>query len=138
MNRSSRATVADDAALGQGNVVAREPRRQDNSVVRQWLREAIDESGWKHEALASVMGLPDKFYLSKLLSGEKPLQVWHLTNLPDDIEVGFAKRWIESLGPMVIARLSEAEARQQFAAGFFSLMCGAFQSRAPMAKAGLK
>lgn len=102
---------------------------RDNSIVRtrEALRAAIDESGWKHEAIAAAMsdasGLTiDAPYLSKLLSGEKPIAAKHIEALPDEVEQLYSKHYAESFGHVVVPRLSEEEARRHLAIGLFGML----------------
>lgn len=151
MTRPARATVGDRALPAQGSSRVHVRRDEDTlCVLRTWLAHAIDDANrelalvgheqWTRDAIAAEMGLPDGQYVSKLLTGEKQLQAWHFLALPDDIERCFFKRWIESLGLVVVPRLDDREARLQFAAGLFSLLCGAgmLPTKADrLAKAGL-
>jgi len=126
-------------ATGQGVVPVRTPAgaREDTSVVpeiRELLRQAIDATRWKHDALAEVMGLCDRFYLSKMLSGEKAITAAHLKALPDDVEAKFAELYAESFGLIVVAPACGEDAARQFVAGLFGLL--APQKR--MAKAALR
>ena len=50
-----------------------------------FLRAAIDESTWKHAAIAAALEVEPK-YFSRMLSGEKPWSLRHLSALPDDVE----------------------------------------------------
>lgn len=87
------------------------------SLMLQFLREAIDESGWKHAALAVQMNLPNAAYLSRMLSGEKPWTLVHLLALPDKIEKRFAKKWYEHRGGVTVPKLRGQRAALMFAAG---------------------
>jgi hypothetical protein len=103
---------------------------EDKSVVpelRHLLRDAIDESSWrgKHEALAVAMRLPDRFYLSKMLNGTKPIGTKHLKALPDDVEVIFAKKYAETFGLIVVAPTHGADAARAFVTGLFGLLAPA-------------
>ncbi len=133
--------VTRSAASCQDQLVARVIGREDNPVVpeiRDLLRAAIDESGWKHDALWDVLGLPDKFYLSKMLSGEKPIGVKHLQALPDDIEAIFAEKYAETFGLIVVRPLGGPEAIKAFVGGLVGVLAPRLPVRASaMAKATL-
>jgi|ERR1043166_1439024 hypothetical protein len=104
--------------------------REDNDVVlfRSLLRDAIERSGWKHEAVAAAMseksGLRiDGPYLSKLLAGEKTLTARHICSLPDDIEARFEGLRAESFGAIVVTPpASGAEAVHHLVAGLVGLL----------------
>ncbi|HZR25492.1 MAG TPA: hypothetical protein VFA59_17990 [Vicinamibacterales bacterium] len=129
MNASSQrhATVAGDSS--KGKVVGRGTAQQDQELsdLRADLRDAIDESRWKHDALAEAMSLAcgnriDGPYLSKLLSGEKSLSAAHLSALPDDIETIFHRKRAERFGHLVVKPLSGLDAQKAFVAGLIGIM----------------
>jgi hypothetical protein len=98
------------------------------------LRQAIADTGWKHEALAEALAI-DKAYLSRLLSGEKPFRVEHLVSLPDDLEARFATLRAESCGLIVVAPVDEATACRHLVSGLIGVLSARPALR--MAKAGL-
>lgn len=112
---------------GKGNPGVRRARDEDNDValVRRWLREAIDESGWKHEAVAKAMREKSGLaitgpYLSKLLavSGErKTVTAAHICALPDVIEAIYARKYAEHFGLLVVAPVDEVTARRHLVSG---------------------
>jgi hypothetical protein len=105
---------------------------QDNDGVRDLrdlLRAAIDETDWKHEALAIQMGL-DRHYLSKMLSGDKPISAKHLRALPDDVEAVFARLYAEQFGLIVVAPLTGVEAERAFVAGLMGVLRGRLPEKA--------
>ena len=125
------------AAACQVNTGSRDDEPQGNSLslIRDLLRAAIEESGWKHEALAAAMELPNAAYLSRMLSGEKPIGSTHLLALPDDIETIFARLYAESFGLLVVPQVSDHEdAARKLAAGLIGLLA---PQRARMARASL-
>jgi hypothetical protein len=129
------------SAVRQGNSVGLGDANQDNSVAlwHRLLRESIDESGWKHEAVALAIGLSrenGKHYLSKMLSEEKPITAKHLAALPYDIKVILARRNAEALGLIVVRPLSGEEAQRAFVAGALGLLAGSAMSFR-MAKASI-
>lgn len=102
---SSMRAVAD---VAKGKPVASTEVQQDNVVVpRILVRAAINESGWKHEAVAAAMSLAsgrsiDGPYLAKMLNGEKPFPVDLIPALPDDIERRYVRLHGETLGQIVV------------------------------------
>jgi hypothetical protein len=100
--------------------------------LRDLLRAAIDESSWrgKSEALALFMGLPDRHYLYKMLSGDKPIGLKHLNALPDDVEAIFARRYAEQFGLIVVAPLTGLEAERAFVAGLMGVLRGRLPEKA--------
>lgn len=107
-----RTTVTQAALDVKGNDVA---------LVRDILRAAIDESGWKHEAVACALGVCPAF-LSRMLSGEKPIAAKHLRALPDDIEAVFARRYAESFGLLVVVPADADQALTSFVSGLAGLL----------------
>lgn len=96
---------------------------EDSSLVlkRRWLRDAIDESGWKHEAVACALDV-DGPYLSKMLAGEKPITLRHLDRLPDDIEAIYLQKYTEALGLIVVAPSSGPDAVKHLVAGLIGML----------------
>lgn len=128
-------TIASKPADCQDKAVALSERDEDNAIALL-LRAAIDESGWKHDAVAATLDV-DGPYLSKMLTGEKPIGARHLMRLPDDIEKIFARRYAECFDQIVIAPiLDRAEAMKAFVGSVLGLMTPALPERATgMAKA---
>lgn len=85
------------------------------------LRRAIDETGWKHAAIAAALGVEPQ-YLSRMLSGEKVWTVRHLQLLPDDVERRFIELYAESFGLLIVRRVDDATAQMQLASGLFNLL----------------
>lgn len=109
----------------------------DLAEMRAWINRAIDEAGWNQEALAAHMK-KDKAYISRVLSGEKPLSASFIRELPDDIEVIVVRYHAESFGLVVVAPLQGQAAVQALAAGLVGLLAPALPTRATaMAKAEL-
>lgn len=92
------------------------------SLIRDLLRDAIEESGWKHEAIAAQLDLPNAAYLSRMLSGEKPIGTSHLLALPDDVEAIFARRYAETFGLIVVAPVSADVAMRQLVSGLVGVL----------------
>lgn len=98
--------------------------RGDNELAlkRRLLREAIDDSRWKHDAVAAALGV-DAPYLSKMLAGEKPITLRHLDALPDDVEATYAKKYAEGFGLIVVAPAASPEcAIQQLVSGLVGVL----------------
>jgi len=100
------------------------PRAHDLELKRRLLREAIDESGWKHEALAASLEL-DPAYLSRMLAGDKPITLRHLDALPDDIETIYAAKYATALGNFVAEPAANPEdAMRKLVSGFLGMFGG--------------
>lgn len=118
---------------------------QDNSVdpIARLVRAAIDESGWKHDAVAEAMGLKGesgKSYLSKMLAGEKPISARHLVSLPDDIEAIFARKYAETFNLVVVTPVFGEAAVRSLMSGLLGVLAPAPalpDRAAAMAKADL-
>lgn len=106
----------------------------------QMLRQAIDESGWKHEALAVELGLTNAAYLSRMLAGEKPWTLRHLAALPDDVEAIFFRLRSESLGQIVVQPVDFETARRHLVSGLVGVLShrGLPEKAGQPLKAGLK
>lgn len=117
-------SVAAQSRVCQGNPVSLISDEQGNdlSLIRDCLRLAIEESRWKHDALATAMALPNAAYLSNMLSGEKPIGAKHLRALPDDVEAIFARRYAESFGLIVVAPLRGDEAVHSLVRGLIGVL----------------
>lgn len=88
------------------------------------LRQAIEDAGWKHEALTTYLQI-DKAYLSRLLTGEKPFRPEHLVSLPPDVKARFAHLQAESFGLIVVKPLEGQDAVRALVAGLVGVMKGA-------------
>lgn len=100
-------------ARALANLAAEMPLLNRNPVADRKLRlvrEAIERSGWKFDAVASALGLKAGYDLSKLLSGEKKFTAEHWERLPDDIEKILAKLYAEACGHAVVNPLPAQEA----------------------------
>lgn len=95
----------------------------DNELVslRRLVREAIEESGWKHEAVAAHLGT-DGPHLSNMLSGLKPLTLKRITELPDDINAIFARKYAESFGQIVVQPVYGEQAVKNLVSGLFGVL----------------
>ena len=91
------------------------------------LRQAIQECGWTHDALAVEMrqngclGV-DKSVVTRMLNNERPWKPEHLCALPDDVEIAFATKYAESFGLIVVRPAQGEHAARQFVAGLFGLL----------------
>ena len=101
---------------------------EDHSLVlsRGCLREAIARCAWSHEAIVAAMrsrGVSiDAPYLSKLLSGDKPIAQKHIDALPDDIEATYYGLQAERFGFIVVAPVDEATARRHLVSGLLGVL----------------
>lgn len=118
------ATLAPKPSFRQANVVSRsvQPEGNELSLIRECLRRAIDQSQWKHDALAVEIGVSNAAYLSNMLSGEKPIQVRHLRALPDDVEALFAKFYAESFGLVVTVPITGRAAIEALVSGLIGVL----------------
>lgn len=133
------------SVLAKGNPLVSATERQDKALVlRSLMRQAIDESGWKYDAVAAAISAAtgrsiDGPYLSKMLAGEKPLSAEVLEGLPDDIEAILARLYAESFGQFVVSPASDDSAVQHFVAGLLGILRSQLPARATaMAKARLR
>jgi hypothetical protein len=112
-------------AMREGQAQDQGSEDEDLSMVRTWLREAIDECRWKDAAVAVAIGLVGESganYFSKMLRGEKPISAKHLRALPNDIEAAFARRYAEHFGLIVVRPLPPEEALKGLVAGLVSYL----------------
>jgi hypothetical protein len=117
-----RLPIAPSTSQGNSTAPAAEPKDNELVLMRHTLRDAIEESGWKKEAIAAAMDLPDAAYLSKLFSGEKPLMARHLVGLPDDVERIFARRYAEAQGLIAIEPACGGDAVRQLVSGLIGVL----------------
>jgi len=99
-------------------------RDRDLAELRAWINRAIEEQGWNHEALAAHMH-KDRAYISRVLSGEKPLSAAFMRELPDDIELVVAKFYAQAFGLIVVAPLSGPAAIEGLVGGLVGLLMAA-------------
>lgn len=93
------------------------------ALKRRLLREAIDESGWKHDAIACALEV-DAPYLSKMLAGDKPITLRHLDALPDDVEAIYSRKYAETLGLIVVAPATGDDAIRNLVSGLIGVLSG--------------
>lgn len=117
-----RDSVRSSAAACQGSSDSLTEQSEGKGLSLALLREAIGQSGWKHDALAVQMKLPNAAYLSRMLSGEKPWTLRHIESLPDDIEAIYYRLRGESLGLVVVAPLSGRHAVEALVAGLIGVL----------------
>jgi hypothetical protein len=135
-------TVATPATAAKTHTGVPAAPHQDTSCVLALLRDAMDQTGWTHEALAAHLrdhGFPhiDRPYITKMLatgrfSTTKPVSLRHLYALPADLRRTFVALCAERVGLIVAPQLDEASAQRAFAQGLFSLVA---HGAAKMAKA---
>lgn len=113
------------AAPCQVNPCSRDDDAQGKLVSLTLIRAAIDASGWKHEAIAAEMRLPNAAYLSRMLSGEKPWTLRHIEALPDGIEAIYYRLRAESLGLLVVEPVDYETARRHLVSGLVGVLTNA-------------
>lgn len=96
-------------------------RLRDLAELLAWINRAIDEKCWNHEALAAHMQ-KDRAYISRVLSGDKPLSAAFLRALPDDIEAAVASYYAESFGLVVVAPASGDQAVRNLVSGLVGML----------------
>jgi len=116
-------SLAQPAADAQGEPV--DHRSPDGStrvdLLLTLIRQAMDRTGWTQEALALEMA-KDKGYVSKVLSGEKPLGGTFLRSLPHDLEAVFAGLYAETFGLIVVSPVSGDLAVRNFVSGLLGVL----------------
>lgn len=103
------------------------------------IRQAIDETDWTHEALATVMPVPSAAYISRMLSGEKAWTTRHTDALPDDVRKKYRALAADDEGLIVVIPISDQQAAiVQAVSGLISLLRTQLPARADrMAKASI-
>jgi hypothetical protein len=103
------------------------------------LRQAIDESEWTHEALATVLPVPSAAYISRMLSGEKAWTTKHTDALPQDIRSKYRALAADDEGLIVVIPINDQQAAiVQAVSGLISLLRFQLPARADrMARATL-
>lgn len=87
-----------------------------------FVRQAMAETKWTTEALASEMGYTDASYPAKVLKGEKPLTAAFLVALPDDVEAKFSAKWAKHRGAVVAAPLHGVAAVEALVSGLIGVL----------------
>jgi len=123
------ASIPATVAAPQGNPVTHGDEEQGKTLsLRRMLRESIEESGWKFDAVAAAMSAASGReitgpYLSRMLNGEKSINALHLLSLPDDVEAIFARKYAESFGQIVVTPAATHEAAvRSFVSGLFGML----------------
>lgn len=96
----------------------------DLAEMRTWINRAIRESGWNQTALAESMG-KDEAYVSRVLSGEKPLSASFIRELPNDVERIVARYHAESFGLVVAEPLTGPAAIEAIVGAVVGLLTAA-------------
>lgn len=86
-----------------------------------FLRQAVEQCGYTHDALALVMGCSPSL-VTRVLNGERPLREDWICRLPDDVEALFLQKRAESFGVIVVQPLAGLDAQKAFVSGLFGLM----------------
>lgn len=126
---------------GQDNGLVLSETSQDNALVREWVRDAVDDRGWKHDAVAAAISEAsgrsiDGPYFSKMLTGEKPFPIELLRALPDDIEQDVARRYAEAMGLIVVEPVHGQDAVRSLISGLIGVLSAPLPMR--MATATLR
>lgn len=118
-------TLGDLAAGRSGPQVTsrdlRHPQTTAGVPLCVMLREAVEETAWKLEALADHLGM-DRAYLSRMLAGEKPISDRHLRMMPPDVREVFARKYAEAHGLAVVQRVDRESAYRHLAIALFTLL----------------
>lgn len=115
-------TIADGVWIGQAETVSLDTSAEGISVsLRGLFRQAIEESGLKHMAVAAAIGVEPQ-YLSRILSGEKPLSEKHVSLLPKEVGKAFAKLHAQQYQLIVIEGVHGPDALQQFVGGLLGIV----------------
>lgn len=85
------------------------------------LREAVEETGWKLDALAQHLDI-NSAYVSRMLTGEKPISDRHLRMMPPDVREAFARKYAEAHGLAVVQRVDRESAYRHLAIALFTLL----------------
>ncbi len=105
------------------------------------INRALCDTPWTQEALAAHMGHGQAYvsYISRVLSGEKPLSAAFVLALPDDVQSQVARRYAESFGLIVVEPAASAEdAVRGLMSGLLWVLALPLPTRtARIAKAGL-
>jgi hypothetical protein len=94
------------------------------------IRQAIDDSEWTHEALATVLPVPSAAYISRMLSSEKAWTTRHTDALPKDIKARYRALAAEDEGLIVVVPINDQQAAVvQTVSGLISLLRSSFDSK---------
>jgi hypothetical protein len=128
----------------QANLDGLSQRERDKSLVLSLLRAAIDESKWKHAAIAAHLSKAldrkiDGPYLANMLSGVKSWSIDHLNALPDDVQRIYYRLRSESLQLIVVEPVDQETAARYMATALLSGVMPQLPARASaMAHADLR
>ncbi len=88
------------------------------------INRALSKTPWTQEALAAHMGHGQAYvsYISRVLSGEKPLSAAFVLALPEDVQTTVAKLYAESFGLIVVEPSSGDDAVRQLVSGLCGLL----------------
>jgi len=97
--------------------------------MRAWINRAVRDSGWNQTALSAAMG-KDEAYVSRVLSGEKPLSAAFIRELPNDIEALVAGYYAESFGLVVVTPVSGQDAVKNLVSGLLGVLAPQLPAKA--------
>jgi hypothetical protein len=105
----------------QGNPDVPDRSIEDKKLVLAgFIRAAIESTDWKHVAVAEALHV-DQPYLSRLLAGEKPLNLNHVLSLPRTVASHVARLNAEAHGWRCVPPVSDADAMHYLAIGLINL-----------------
>lgn len=90
-------------------------------LLLTFIRQALEETDWTYDALVAE-GCGDKGYISRVLSGEKPLSGRFLMGLPSDVRALVAEKWATASGRIVVAPVSGDQAVRNLVSGLFGVL----------------
>lgn len=93
-------------------------------LLLTFIRQAVEETGWTYDALAAAK-VADKGYISRVLSGEKPLSARFLMALPREVRALVAEKWATASGRIVVTPVSGNEAVRNLVSGLFGVLAAA-------------
>lgn len=109
----------------------------DDCDLLAWINRAMAQTGWTKESLAAAMG-KDQSYVTRVLNGDKPLNLAFLRELPDDLEAVVSALYAESFGLIVVAPARGVDAVRNLVSGLMGLLGASLPEKAgPPVKAML-
>jgi hypothetical protein len=108
----------------------------DLSMALGWLGSAMSETGWGVDSLAEYMER-DKSYISRVLSGDKPLGLIFILGMPEDMQAKFSELYAKHWGYLVVRPVSPDVAIQHLVSGLIGMLTTQ-PIKTQMARAGLR